>query len=600
MLTRTYRSYMCWAGLVLGAVANISGNLSDLGTFAAPMMGQYISNTTGHAPSWAHLTTDQMDPSHVPITGVTRKYHFTVARATISPDGVQRPAILVNNQFPGPTIEANWGDEIEVTVENRVVSPAEGTSMHWHGIRQINTPYYDGVPSTSQCPTPPGSSITYRFLADAYGSSFYHSHYSAQYSAGIFGAIIIHGPQQRHVKYDEDLGPVFLSDWYHSSYTEIVENVVGLPPPATQEYSDNNLINGRMPFDCNNPNITLHNLTCSSDAAYSVFKFTQGKTYRLRLMNVGSQGMQRFTIDGMNMTVIAQDFIPVVPYETNVVTIGIGQRTDIVVKATGGKSDAVWMRSDVSAQCSCSTQGNALAAIYYQDADISMLPKTSATLYDDSFCGNLPLNITTPSYPSSPPSKPATVIQLDMEFASNATGNKLWYVNNVTFRADFDKPILLLAKANKISNLREEWSTYNIGSNSSVRILLNNYSMTPRSQHPMHLHGHNFWIVAEGVGEWDGTANLNNPMRRDTHILQPGVKGVGPGYMVIDFVTDSPGVWPLHCHLAWHVSAGLYVNILEHPDKIADMNIPQNVYQTCKDWTHYMGHDLLPEIDAGV
>lgn len=107
--------------------------------------------------------------------------------------------------------------------------------------------------------------------------------------------------------------------------------------------------------------------------------------------------------------------------------------------------------------------------------------------------------------------------------------------------------------------------TYNVGSNSSVRIILNNYSFNNRSQHPIHFHGHDFWIVAEGVGKWDGVVppkSLNNPMRRDTHILQPGKPDGRPGYMVMDFVTDNPGVWPLHCHLAWHVSAGLYVNIL--------------------------------------
>lgn len=104
--------------------------------------------------------------------------------------------------------------------------------------------------------------------------------------------------------------------------------------------------------------------------------------------------------------------------------------------------------------------------------------------------------------------------------------------------------------------------TYNVGSNSSVRIIVNNYSMNNRSQHPMHLHGHDYWIVAEGVGKWDGVANRKNPMRRDTHVLQPGDKNIGPAYMVLEFVTDNPGVWAFHCHLAWHVDAGLYVNIL--------------------------------------
>ncbi|KAI0482049.1 Cupredoxin [Xylariaceae sp. FL0804] len=570
-----------------------------LGVTAAgmPRPGQHHRPIRGGPVGWNN--SQPINPDNIPVTGVTRQYHFTVARATIAPDGVDTPAILINNQFPGPTIEANWGDWIEVTVENQVTDPDEGMTMHWHGIRQIGTPYYDGVPSTVQCPSPPGKSFTYRFQADAYGSSFYHSHYSAQYTAGVFGAIVIHGPQNENVHYDEDLGPVFLSDWYHKSYEDILKGVLSFPPPATPPYSDNNLINGKMPYDCSNVNVTANNLTCHDGAEYEVFNFTPGKTYRLRLMNVGSQGMQFFTIDGMKMTVFAQDFIPVVPYETDVVAIGVGQRTDVLVTATGKATDAVWMRSDISIYCATALQGNAKAIIRYPEADASALPTTTATTYDDSFCGNVPLSQTVPRYPSSPPATPDVTYQLDITFGLNESNIEVWFVNNETFYADYDKPILFMAKAGTATDLPAEWITYNTGSHSSVRFVMYNNIYTSRSQHPMHLHGHNFWVVAEGLGEWDGVANVDNPMRRDTHVLQPGSDN-RPGYLVIDFVTDNPGVWPLHCHLAWHVSAGLYVNILEQPDKIEAMDIPDSVRQTCRDWTGYNGHDLFPEIDAGV
>ncbi len=68
----------------------------------------------------------------------------------------------------------------------------------------------DGVPSISQCPIAPGSSFEYRFKADIYGTSWYHSHYSAQYLDGVFGPLVIYGPS--HVDFDEDLGPVLLQD----------------------------------------------------------------------------------------------------------------------------------------------------------------------------------------------------------------------------------------------------------------------------------------------------------------------------------------------------------------------------------------------------
>jgi FtsP/CotA-like multicopper oxidase with cupredoxin domain len=70
---------------------------------------------------------------------------------------------LVNNQFPGPVIEANWGDWIEVAVTNNI--PDEGTSIHWHGLLQKETPYMDGVPGNTQCPIAPGKTFTYKFQA---------------------------------------------------------------------------------------------------------------------------------------------------------------------------------------------------------------------------------------------------------------------------------------------------------------------------------------------------------------------------------------------------------------------------------------------------
>jgi FtsP/CotA-like multicopper oxidase with cupredoxin domain len=85
---------------------------------------------------------------------------------------VVKNGITINGQFPGPLIEANWGDWIEVKVTNQLTD--EGTSIHWHGILQKGTPWYDGVPSVSQCPIAPGQSFTYRFRADLYGSSWYH------------------------------------------------------------------------------------------------------------------------------------------------------------------------------------------------------------------------------------------------------------------------------------------------------------------------------------------------------------------------------------------------------------------------------------------
>lgn len=74
----------------------------------------------------------------------------------------------------------------------------------------------------------------------------------------------------------------------------------------------------------------------------------------------------------------------------------------------------------------------------------------------------------------------------------------------------------------------------------------------------MHLHGHNMYVLSEGAGTWDGSTVVNggNPQRRDVQLLRPD------GYLVLQYDAVNPGVWPFHCHIAWHVSAGLYINLL--------------------------------------
>ena len=309
-------------------------------------------------------------------------YNFNIARGTIAPDGVNKSALLINGAFPGPTIEANWGDTITVNVCNKITGPEEGTALHWHGMLQKKTPWYDGVPAVQQCPIAPGKCLTYSFIADLYGTSWYHSHYSAQYAAGIVGPMVIHGPTQQ--AYDYDLGPILLSDHYHTEYFKIVQQVMApnSPPP----FSDNNLINGKMNYNCS---LAPAGTSCTPNAGLSKFKFHSGKKHRLRLINSGAEGIQRFTIDGHNMTVIANDFVPVKPYTTNVVTLGIGQRSDVIVQGIGKPNSAYWMRADLSPTCDLTNQPYALAAIYYENADTNSKPTTTKTPYDDSKCGNV-------------------------------------------------------------------------------------------------------------------------------------------------------------------------------------------------------------------
>ncbi|KUJ12474.1 uncharacterized protein LY89DRAFT_756956 [Mollisia scopiformis] len=529
---------------------------------------------------------------------VIRSYDFTIKREKKSPDGYQKDVLIINGQFPGPLIEANWGDTIQVTVHNAIDSPEEGTSLHWHGILQKNSQWMDGVPGVQQCPIPPGGSFTYTFLADLYGTSWYHSHYSAQYAGGAVGPMIIHGPTT--VPYDIDKGPIILSDWFHRDYFSIVEDVVGTDISKVGPTSDNNLIQGRNNFNCST--VAAGDTTaCKSNAGITNFRFSPGKVHRLRLINAGAEGIQKFSLDGHNMTVIANDFVPIQPYTTQVVTLAVGQRADVLITGLPGATGAYTMRSSIASfPCSFSSQPDATAIVYYTHGALTagVYNSTAWPAWKTSaiapICANDALTDTVPWFPITPDPAPPVTQDIDIEFGQNETGHWVWTMNGQSFRANYNQPILLLSNVGNNSYPNDpQWNVYNFGSNSSVRILITNPGFLA---HPIHLHGHNMFVLAEGTGSWDGSTVVNpsNPQRRDVQLVQAG------GYLVLQLTADNPGVWPLHCHIAWHVSAGLYVSVMERPDDIAKLQIPSIMAQTCRDWAAFTNSTVVDQIDSGL
>jgi FtsP/CotA-like multicopper oxidase with cupredoxin domain len=267
------------------------------------------------------------------------------------------------------------------------------------------------------------------------------------------------------------------------------------------------------------------------------------------------------------------------------VTLGVGQRTDVLVTATAGSStSAWWMRSNISTPCTEANQPNALAAIYYDKADTTKAPTSIAwNVPDPGTCANDDLSLTVPYYPIAA-ANPSTTETMIIDYIINATGSFLWRL---------DGPVLLQAEQGNLT-FPAEWNVHNFGTNTTVRIVVNNPS--PAS-HPMHLHGHNMQILSAGSGDWDGSSivNAGNPQRRDVQLVPAS------GHFVMQYDLDNPGVWPFHCHIAWHVSGGLYAAMLERPTDIAkDSSIPMVIQQTCTNWMKYTNADVVDQIDSGV
>ncbi|KAI8292740.1 hypothetical protein K4K60_000097 [Colletotrichum sp. SAR11_57] len=155
-----------------------------------------------------NITTDYED--WMPY-GIDRYFTLDVADGWVNVDGLNfTEAKLFNNTFPGPLIEACWGDRVHVNVTNSL--GLNGTSIHWHGIRQKDTMHMDGVNGITQCPIAPEDYFVYIWNATQYGSSWYHSHYSVQYADGLQAPITIHGPTV--APYDEAIEPLIITDWW--------------------------------------------------------------------------------------------------------------------------------------------------------------------------------------------------------------------------------------------------------------------------------------------------------------------------------------------------------------------------------------------------
>ncbi|KAL9114454.1 MAG: hypothetical protein Q9227_001535 [Pyrenula ochraceoflavens] len=449
-----------------------------------------------------------------------------------------------------------------------------------------------------------------------YGTSWYHSHYSSQYANGLLGPMIIYGPNEE--EYDVDIGPLLLSDWYHASEQAVVSQILAPSDHPIEIPSDNTGINGK--FNC-----LLDTGSCVFNENLAKFQFEAGKTHRLRLVNAGALDTLSFSIDSHEMKIIANDFVPVEPYVTDQVTLGIGQRTDILVTANA-TAGAYWIR--VTAICGSSNQPKGLGVIYYDNfanaSTTSIIPSDSSPTTKRKrnppkppapkapkapkaskapqtpkgpktakapACDNDPLELTVPKYAMSPP-EPDTVIEMDLGIKQNSTEQWNWQINGVNFRGDYNDPILLLSAAGNNSYPWDpQWNVYDLGPDKTFRIVTYNKSPVV---HPMHFHGHNFYVLARGRGKWDGNiVRPSNPQRRDVEQVSPGE------YIVVQNVNYNPGVWPWHCHIAWHLSAGMNLNFIVQPDQIPNLGVPSIMYQQCRDWAAYTNTTVVLQIDSG-
>ncbi|KAL2858510.1 Cupredoxin [Aspergillus pseudoustus] len=530
-------------------------------------------NTPDTRLQWCDYDINTNYHDITPDTGVTREYWLEIDEVTAAPDGFPRPATAINGTIPGPTLYADWGDNVVIHVKNNLQESLNGTSIHWHGIRQLNNNQEDGVVSITQCPITFDHEYTYRWRAQQYGTTWYHSHMGLQAWDGVSGGIVINGPATAN--YDVDVGTIFLNDWPHETADELfwVSQATG-PPTLT-----NALINGT----------NVYGTGDSQTGERFTLKAEENTSYRLRLINGALDTHFKFMIDNHTLTVIAMDLVPIEPFTTESVSITMGQRYDVIVTADQASvADSFWLRAIPQQACSDIENLDNIRGIFHYSNEPT-IPETIPFLFEDS-CLDEPLNTLVPKVPLSvqPPDWEETTLAT---VGPNPQKLFRWYLNSTTMEVSWESPTLL-----QIANEDRSWAQSSAiidlpNADEWVYLIVNT---TIPVNHPIHLHGHDFFILAQGTNPWDGTVQTNNPPRRDTAVLP------GNGYLVMAWQTDNPGAWLMHCHIGWHTAEGFALQFVERYDEIREMIDARELKRTCNLWSGYDEEYWIEQYDSGI
>jgi len=198
-------------------------------------------------------------------------------------------------------------------------------------------------------------------------------------------------------------------------------------------------------------------------------------------------------------------------------------------------------------------------------------PNTEDATYDDAStlssmpCPEcLPCNDLHPIHNLSPPT-PDYAIHLDIDFFKDPTAG-FGHFNNISCLVEkWGSSAMSLIRAG--ITIPKSCLTYEIEDGDNVLLIIDNHD---RGEHPIHLHGHLFWVLSQGepgVGNYNADNasfpqwNWNNPLYRDTVTVNPS------SYVIIQFVADNWGPWFMHCHIDWHLMAGLAIIFNESPLK---------------------------------
>ncbi|XP_051114214.1 laccase-4-like [Andrographis paniculata] len=518
-----------------------------------------------------------------------RHYKFNVVMKNYTRLCSTKPIVSVNGKYPGPTVYAREGDTVLIKVANHV---GYNLSIHWHGIRQIRTGWADGPAYITQCPIPPGQSYVYNFTVSGQrGTLFWHAHI-LWLRATVHGALVVLPklgvpypfPKPHHERV------LILGEWWKSDTEAVINEALksGLAPNV----SDAHTINGHPGPSPACPS--------SSSSGYTL-SVAPGKSYLLRVINAALNEELFFKIAGHKLTVVEVDATYVKPFKTDTIVIAPGQTTTAVLTADkrAGKymvAASPFMDTPVVAvdNVTATAMLRYTGTLSSARTTFTWAPPRNATPIANAFTAAL-RSLNSEEYPARVPRTVDHSLFFTIGLGVNpcptckaGNGSRVVAdINNVTFvmptfallQAHYfkvkgvfttDFPANPPAPFNYTDSAAvaamnpgtsKGTRLYRLAYNARVQLVLQDTGLIAPENHPVHLHGFNFFVVGRGVGNFNPkkdpkSFNLVDPVERNTVGVPSG------GWVAIRFQADNPGVWFMHCHLEIHTTWGLKMAFL--------------------------------------
>lgn len=543
-------------------------------------------------------------------------FDLTVAEAHSQVAGKRARHITVNGQFPAPLLRWREGDDLSLRIHNTLAEP---TSIHWHGI--LLPWQMDGVPGVSFPGIAAGDTFTCRFPLKQAGTYWYHSHSGLQEQIGHYGPVIIDPREPEPFTYDREYIVLLsdwsaetpervysklkkMSDTYNFQQRTVGDFFRDVRANGL----DTTLAERRMWGDMRmNPtdlaDVTAANYTYlvngHSPGENWTALFQRGERIRLRFINASAMSIFNIRIPGLPLTVVQADGQNVQPVETDEFQIGTAETFDVIVQPQADQAYAIYAESNDRYGYAAAT----LAPRAGMKADVPPLrPRPLLTMKDMGMDhGEHAASATAADSPvmmagmdHSAHTAAATEAPV-VDHSAHASSDPAAPVPTGTVHAHAQGPGVASLAANPVNRLHERplgleseahrvlvytelrslttnpdvraperelqlhltanmerymWSFDGLKFSEvdgpiplrlgeRVRLTFVNDTMMP---HPVHLHGMFFDVVT------DETANKP---RKHTLVLKPGEKAS------VDVTADAPGDWAFHCHLLYHMHAGM-------------------------------------------